>query len=643
MPIRVLPQHLINQIAAGEVVVNMAATVKELVENAIDAGATSIRVEIANDVRDVTVIDDGCGMDADDAEMCLQRHATSKIRTHDDLFELTTRGFRGEAVPSIASVSRMELRTRPHEALAGTRIVVEGGGIERIEEVGCPAGTRFDIRDLFFNTPARRKFVKSPTSEMNAVVRTVVRQALAAHATGFQLVRDGETRLDLPVGQSLADRFRSILGTRGDGGLLELDALRDSVRVRGFMVHPNDSHGDRRHQYLFVNGRPFGNRAISAAIEQACRGFLMKGRYPKFCLFVEVPAGAVDINVHPNKEEVRFQNERSIAGTCHRAVLDALEGTPNVPEWNIEGGSEGRGTEAAAPSTERTSPPQDHSARNVDSSVPATPMALVERAFDRKRERDPVRVQQDLVGLYLDHPTVRAPSDAGSDRHSLDRTSADNASEGRVRPVAAAPGERPETEFWNRPYEPEPLGQIAETYIVARFGDDVLVIDQHAAHERLRYLELKDRTRDSVSQSLLVPQTVDPGAAGRAALESLLPALAEIGFELEPFGGTTFLIHSVPADLVALDAGRLVLEFLEDSEEEGVRPDAVEEVRDRLLIRAACHSSIRAGNRLRHEEMVELLRLMRRHRLSFTCPHGRPTIVRLSKDRLDRQFGRLGA
>ncbi|MBX3730263.1 MAG: ATP-binding protein, partial [Candidatus Sumerlaeia bacterium] len=247
MKIQVLPQTLINQIAAGEVVVNLACAVKELVENSIDAGATHIEVELGNDMRNVVVVDDGCGMGREDAELCLQRHATSKIRTPDDLFRLTTRGFRGEALPSIASVSRMEIRTRPAEELAGTRIVVEGGTIEAIEPVGCPVGTRIAVRDLFHNTPARRKFLKSDTAEANALMHTLVRQALAVPRVGLRVVRDGQVRLDLPTGQSLAERFLGVIGSRADeGALLELVYEREGVRVTGLLVQPQTGRGDRR-------------------------------------------------------------------------------------------------------------------------------------------------------------------------------------------------------------------------------------------------------------------------------------------------------------------------------------------------------------------------------------------------------------
>ena len=283
MRIKVLPQTLINQIAAGEVVVRMANVVKELVENSIDAGARHVEVLIANDAHDVEVRDDGCGMSREDAELALQRHATSKIRSFEDLMCVQTRGFRGEAVPSIASVSRLEMQTRERQELSGTRVQVEGGRIQRIESFGCPPGTRFIVRDLFYNTPARRKFLKSKVSEVNAILATITRQALASPQVGFQVERDGREVLSLPPDQPQKERFASVLGSQVKREPLMLDFGRENIHVTGVMAHPHDARGDRRSQFFFVNGRPFVSKQLTAALEQACRGFVMIGKFPIVC------------------------------------------------------------------------------------------------------------------------------------------------------------------------------------------------------------------------------------------------------------------------------------------------------------------------------------------------------------------------
>lgn len=615
MPIQVLPQTLINQIAAGEVVVNMASVVKELVENALDAAARHIEVAVSADLRDATITDDGHGMDRDDAELALQRHATSKIRRAEDLFDLRTRGFRGEALPSIASVARLELTTRPANALAGTRIVVEGGAIDRIEPTGCPVGTRIAVRDLFFNTPARRKFLKSATSELNAVLHLVTRQALAAPEVAFRVVREGETMIELAPDQSLADRLRDVAGARVGDRLLEVDHVSPAARVRGVLAPPQtDSRGDRRGEFLFVNNRPFSSRALSAAIEQACRGFIMVGRFPIFALFIDVEPGDVDINVHPTKEEVRFRDERAIAGACHHAVKATLEAHGFTPELSLD----------------------DITPRSSQSSeVVVLPSMRPAPAFASPQE---------LPGFFTRAETIARP-DARLPAHQLDIVAATRAlaprSPAPVAPtvVHASPNERPAPDFWNRSAELEVLGQIADTFVIARFGEDLLVVDQHAAHERLRYLQLRDRPRDTPAQMLLVPLVLEPPPDRLGAFELLRPHLAELGFAIESFGPRTWSITAVPTDLAGLDVARIVLDLL-DEIDDAPAMDRLEDLRDRVLIRAACHSSVRGGDRLTQGEMAALLDAMRAHQLSLTCPHGRPTVLRLGREELEKRFGR---
>ncbi|MDX1971048.1 MAG: DNA mismatch repair endonuclease MutL [Candidatus Sumerlaeia bacterium] len=673
--IRVLPQQLINQIAAGEVVVNMASVVKELVENSIDAGATLIRLSLSQNLQDLTIEDDGCGMNEDDAELCLQRHATSKIRSTEDLFHLRTRGFRGEAIPSIASVSRMEIQTRPRSQSAGTRIVVEGGAIHKIEPIGCPVGTRFIIRDLFYNTPARRKFLKSTVAELNTIMKTVVRQALASPEVGLRVERERELILELPSGQSLADRFQSLQGSRVEHGLIPLDFARLSrameepdqqtppspkehpdqlIRITGYIAHPQSTRGDRSAQYLFVNRRPFSQKQISASIEQACRGFVMTGRFPVYCLFIEVPPEEVDFNVHPTKEEVRFRDERAIAGAAYHAVKLALESASLVPELHL------------SPSA----PVNDPSPLRFEDS----PRAAVQRALERKSsESSSVPIprtgtQSDLTlelmkqkqqPWWLDYPVqpesppqMAQPQQPESEspqvsdplRDLLAQSAAVPRPREGIRKVSpyASPGEKPEPAFWERPYEPEPLGQLALTYILVRFGNDLLIVDQHAAHERIRFLELQSRLGRVESQTLLVPETFEVSGEQAALLRTLQTEFQSLGLSLEHFGGSTWAIYSVPADFKRFDPVAVVLDVLDDFELQG-RSSRMGNLRDQLLIRMACHSSIRAGHQLTHPEMRALLELMQRHRLSFTCPHGRPTIILLSQAELEKRFGRLGS
>lgn len=648
MRIKVLPQTLINQIAAGEVVVRMASAVKELVENSIDAGATRIEVSLSNEGRDVTVRDDGSGMGREDAELALQRHATSKIRTIEDLAALRTRGFRGEAVPSIASVSRLEIQTRETDALSGTRIVVEGGRILRIESVGCPPGTRIIVRDLFYNTPARLKFLKSVTSEMNAVLSLVTRQALAVPQIGFVVDRDGRELLNLPAAQSLSDRFVSVLGAQVMHAPLPVDHLREgAIRVQGLLAHPQDARSDRRHQYFFVNGRPFSNRSLGAALEQACRGFAMIGKFPVCCLFIDVPPEDVDVNVHPTKEEVRFRDERAVAGAVYRAAEGALQGSPAlVGEMQL--GEDKTALPIRRQPDDRETPPTIGVGRRAQpddvprpqkppAQIPGfftSPEELIRRAFERKAGRPE---QPDWLALAqraarpaepAEEPTRATPSRLGRAAHG----------DGSV--IAAGPGERPDDDFWAQGFDPEPLGQIGETYIMVRYGGDLLIVDQHASHERLRYLELRRANRRVQIQPLLVPITVEVSPAQGELLRDLAPQLLELGFELGEFGPRSWAVQAIPADLPEIDPVPLLLELADDLEE-ARRIHALADLRDRILIRAACHSAIRAGQQLSLPTMRELLEQIRNERLSLTCPHGRPTIVRLSRKELDRQFKRI--
>lgn len=636
MPIKVLSQTLINQIAAGEVIVRMASVVKELVENSIDAGATRIEISIRNDIRDVEVRDDGCGMNRDDVELCLQRHATSKISSVEDLFNLETRGFRGEAIPSIASVSRLEIQSRQPQSLSGTRVIVEGGKIQRIEPVGCPPGTRIVIRDLFFNTPARLKFLKSKVSEMNAVMSTITRQAIAQPSVGFRVERDGREVMELPSGQSLDERFASILGSQIKRDLVPVNFQRGEVQVSGYLAHPLDSRGDRRGQYFFVNDRPFSSKALVGSLEQACRGYVMIGRFPVLCLFITIPSEEVDFNVHPTKEEVRFQNERFIAGTIYHAAQEALGGSPALVGEMKLGEDDVKTTEEGTQET----PPASQEAAAI-SPPPAffrSPEQLIQRAFDRKQEQQ--TSQSDWLVEADRQRFSPSPQQAPFVPPGTPTRSGAVYRDSRGEVISAGPGENPDTGFWARGIEPEPLGQIANTYILVRYGEDLLVVDQHASHERLVYIDLKNRVRKPDTQPLLIPITLELEPAQSETLREMLALFEDLGIEISEFGPRTWAVNSLPADLPEFDPVPMIIELIDDMEQ-SKKINALEEMRDKILIRTACHSAIRAGMQLSMEKMRELLKQIKAERLSLTCPHGRPTIVRLSKNELDKQFKRI--
>ncbi|KPL12988.1 hypothetical protein AMJ85_00675 [candidate division BRC1 bacterium SM23_51] len=616
-----LPKVLIDQIAAGEVVVRPASVVKELVENSIDAQARHITVTVANALRDIAVGDDGTGMSRENARLSLERHATSKIRSLEDLRALRTRGFRGEALPSIAAVSRLTLTTRHAEDVAATRILVEGGRIAQTDQVGAPPGTHVGACDLFYNTPARLKFLKSAATELGQITRALVRQTLAAPSVAFRFVNQQRLFLDLPAGQSLESRAQQLLGIAADN-LVEVGFEKYDVRVRGYVAKPLEARRDRRHQFFFVNGRPIADRTLAYSVEQAYEGLITTQRYPVVVLFVELAVDEVDVNVHPTKEEVRFRDEGKVRGLVYRAVAEALQAADLVPTVRLP---EGKAAATEGRRESQTDQYREQFQRAGAALQPAGP-------------------PYDPSSVRLDHATTEkqsavSPPDSAPSAESDGTVPVDLPVESTgpravetLAPATVAP-RFPETS------PPRVLGQIADTYIVAETDDGLLVLDQHAAHERLLYARARDQKDRLTTQPLLVPISVEVRPVDRPLMELLVPALAELGFETEAFGGQTFIVRSVPAMFEQVDVPALIGDLLDDLAHEG-RAREGERLRERILTRLACHAAIRAGQRLQPEEMQRLIDDLLASRLSFTCPHGRPTMILLTREQLDRQFKR---
>ncbi|MBN1518421.1 DNA mismatch repair endonuclease MutL [Candidatus Sumerlaeota bacterium] len=628
--IRRLPQELINQIAAGEVVVRPASVVKELAENSIDAGATRIHIAIGNENRDISVTDDGCGIPPGEATLALERHATSKIERSADLRAIMTRGFRGEALASIASVSKMELVSRPAGQLAGTRIVVWGGQLQQQEPTGCPEGTRIEIRELFYNVPARRKFLKTPASEWGHIANIATQQALGSPSIGFKLEREGRIIFDLPPQQSLDQRFIQLCGSNLEGELLPVEHDKQGVKITGFTGKPAVARKDRRHQYFFVNGRPVANRAMQFSLQQAYHGLLMTGRYPIALLFLEINPQAVDVNVHPTKEEIRFQDERIAAGLLNRAVVAALETADLKPSFNL-----GR---LGEPSQQQQPPPNEPSRPDYAALFN---QAARELHFDGELRARQSPGQGDFIGASASAgPSPFTPS-TSSTPSTTPPAPQNEIPFQSIHAAQPQPSRVPE-DFAGLPEMPRPIAQLGQTYIIAQTGDELILIDQHAAHERLLFEKIRNAPRHgSPSQQLLIPVTLEIPPASVPALEELAPLLHELGFEIEPFGGQTYNIEAVPADLAHADVERLLRDLLDDFDREG-RPAEIEHRREQLYATMACHAAIRAGQTLQPEEMRRLIYDLYTTPTTHTCPHGRPTIIRLTKTDLDKQFGRLG-
>ncbi len=613
--IQLLPQVLVNKIAAGEVIVRPASVVKELIENSIDARATQIAITVENQGRDITVTDNGEGIAAGDISLVIQRHSTSKISRYEDIQTLETRGFRGEALASIAAVCHLELISRSGDSLHGVRLRAEGGKDPEQSNVGAPVGTTVCIRSLFFNTPARLKFLKSPASEQNHIVQAITRQALAHTEIGFTFSLNGKRLIELPDKQQLSARVVQLLGSMAEDHLIEVRLEGLPVRVFGYIVKPERTRRDRRHQYFFVNSRPITHRGLSYVLEGAYKGLLTTQHFPIAVLFLRVNPADVDVNVHPTKEEVRFRDDRMVMGLLNRAVVEALRGANLMAQVRLA----------------------------QEPSKPAQPPAGVAGVFVSPDE---------MLRQQLAKPSPEAPKNqtalplepVTSQPAATTAPPQPPTEEPPLQPHPSEPTVPPavpttEESIFGHGYAPHPIGQIANTYIVAELGEDLLLIDQHAAHERIIYLRLQQRRARAAAQALLIPLTVEVSLSDLVYMETLVPHLQGLGIEVEHFGGQTFVVRSLPADFDSIDAVALVHDLLDDLEHLGKECE-IEVLRDRILTRMACHAAIKSGQALQPEEMRRLVEEIYSARLSFTCPHGRPTMMLLTKDQLDKQFKR---
>jgi DNA mismatch repair protein MutL len=580
-----LPDDLVNKIAAGEVVERPASVVKELVENALDAGARSVHVEIEDGgVRLVRVRDDGRGMSRADAEMALERHATSKLRSFDDLQSIATHGFRGEALPSIASVSELVLRTRVEGEPAGTEVAVVHGRRQQARDAGHPRGTTVEARDLFGAVPARRKFLRAAPTEAAHVAEALTLLALARPGTGFSLKSGGRMLLETPPVEGLAARLFQLFGAKLLEDLVPVEGGTEWVAVRGFVSRPDRPRPARPNLRLFVNGRAVRDRALSKAVLEAYRVAGGGDRGYEAFVFVEVPPHMVDVNVHPSKTEVKFADARTVFAAVERAVREALSGGVREPPWATPGGGATAGPETA---------------RRAGAAVEA----FLEGAGGLGETRP-----------LWERPGVGA-SVAGES--------------------GAPPLESP---------APVVLGQHRLVYIVASDGEELLLVDQHTAHERVRFERLLDRAgRHAVeSQGLLSPLVVDLSPDLLPVLDAHVEALRELGYDVEPFGGGATRLRAVPAILGTRDPGPALERVLRDLKEREAADWAVAGTRDRLAATLACHSAVRAGQALNLEQMSSIVRDVFRTTHPTLCPHGRPTVVRVPREELSRWFGRTG-
>ncbi len=640
--IQQLPSHVADLIAAGEVVERPASAVKELMENAIDAGAGAVTVEIrSGGMSMIRVTDDGCGIAADEAETAFLRHATSKIRTEFDLEAIGTLGFRGEALAAIAAVSRVDLMTRTADSTLGIALSLEGGIVTEKEESGCPVGTTIVIRDLFFNTPARLKFIKRDASEGAAVLAVVQHLALAHPEVAITFIREGKTELRTPGDGQLKSALYSVLGRDLALGFTEVKGSGEGgITVSGFASMPMCCRGTRACQHFFVNGRYIKSKTMTAALEQAYANQKLVGKFPGCVIHVNTKLSSVDVNVHPTKTEVKFVSERQIFDAVYHAVLAALSGQTPRPVMNLE---KPRPVDIVTPNQTKLplhdvarpvqkAPPQTAAAHSPLRPEPARPAPVPERPVERIVPQPRPVVQEPKEEILRVVPVQEKPkSEPVIEQMKLPRVESEVKPEPVVveEPVVA---EVPEQEPWRV------AGEVLNTYIIVEQGETILFIDKHAAHERMWFDKLKSQDWRPMSQMLMTPIVFTPSPEEGAVLLENLPLLQEFGFETEDFGGGALIVRQVPHDIDADQTSEALVELANRLLTTGGRADP-SAARDALLHTMACKAAIKGGQKNGKIELEKVAQAVMNGDVKF-CPHGRPVAIELTRAALEKQFKR---
>ncbi len=631
--INVLPKQIAELIAAGEVVERPASVIKELVENSIDAEATDITVEInKGGISYIRITDNGCGIEHSDVPTAFLRHATSKIITGNDLNSIATLGFRGEALAAISSVARVEVFTKTRANELGTHYIIEGGDEILYEEAGCPDGTTVIIRDIFFNTPARMKFLKKDVSEANAAAAVVERIALSHPEIAFRFIRDGKQTLNTQGNNDKNGTVYSVLGREFAGTLIEVSGEYERIGVTGLTCKPVSCRPTRNYQFTFLNGRLVRSGTVVAAVEQAYKNSAMVGKFPAFVLYLTVPFDTVDVNVHPAKTEVRFSDERRVFDAVYGAVKNALVKGDTRPEVKFK-----------APAF---NPFERMKTEEYRQQVIKTESTIAEKVYTKnvglhKAENIAV-LKQNPKPDFFERYSVVGPN--GEKVKPQDIPQKLPVIEKRPEPetVIIKTEEAPKevnitTETEETTPEINVIGQAFSTYIIAEMGDSVFMIDKHAAHERILYNELKSNIKTEV-QALLTPVTVTLAREEYSAVLSNTETIAEAGFEIEDFGNSAVRVCSIPATLIGEDIASLIGEIAEKL----LKSAAVENKRlDDIYHTVACKAAIKAGSKTSFTEMQNLAERVLSNKNIMYCPHGRPVAFEIKRRELEKQFGRI--
>lgn len=601
--IRLLDPHTVNQIAAGEVVERPASALKELVENALDAGATKIDIELIDSGKAlICVRDNGRGMSEEDALMALQRHATSKIGSVDDLVEVASLGFRGEALPSIASVSRMSLSTAESDGLRSV-IKIVGGEVRPIQKSAGPKGTEILVEELFFNTPARLKFLKSDTTELGQCLEVVSKYAIAYPHVAISLVHNGQNAVRTSGSGDILEAIADVWGREMGRSLAEVDTELGGMRIRGFVSPPHINRPTRAYQYLYVNGRPVRTRSLTAAMDQTYRDLTPDRRYPVIALMIEMDPSRVDVNVSPTKSEVKFQQEGQAFDAIRLSIKSALMHHGMMP--NAEGVA---AANEALKATERVGMLEDW--RSTTTNSTELPSSLISPSFN-------VLVPDLATALLVDAPLpasgISAPTQLNVDRYPF--------------------GELLEGL--------KVLGQSMDTFIIAETKRGIVIVDQHVAHERILYEYLCGLKGSSAieQQPLLVPQTLHLDKRSAVLLGEKIQEIVAVGFDIEPFGGESFVVRAVPAAIRSKDPLRILRDMVDELVDSSVARRLVPS-REHIWITTACHMAVKSGDPLSHAEMEKLIVDLATTENPYMCPHGRPITITLSTEDLMRKFKR---
>ena len=633
--IRLLPEDVANQVAAGEVVERPASVIKELVENSLDAGAKRIEVLIRNGGNSqIKVVDDGIGMDRDDALLCLERHATSKIRLGSDLAAIATLGFRGEALPSIASVSRFRLSTRTRDAEEGTEILISGGKIEAVRSGGDAPGTQIEVRSLFYNLPARRKFLRTENTEASHIEHALHLQAIGHPRVAFTYLRDERTVFQLPSSATLTERLRDLYGTPFTSQLVEMPPIDEAgIRVWGLIGKPGISRSNRSQQISFVNGRAVENAAINHGLREGYHTALMKGQHPITFLFLELDPAAVDVNVHPAKREVRFREPFLVREVLARAIRQTLDTTRGDWERQLQQPlTSPFGAAERFPDSDPQLPGSDlHSPDDAPHSADYVPHS----SDDAPHSADNAPHSAD----YVPHSSDNAPHSADYVPHSSDDAphSADY--------VPHSPNYALRRSHQDHSPQFKILGVLGKLYILLESADGLVLVDQHAAHERILFEQLQRsmETRGVAAQRLLLPLTLSVAPRDHAWLSQNLPTLHRMGIGIEPFGDgvgeTTYKIDALPSFVKTSDPLQLIRHLIDDLRSATTQTSNLRLGED-VIAKTVCRHAVKANDILHREEQAHLIQDLLACDLPYCCPHGRPTLIQFSYHELEKKFGR---